>query len=124
MKPYKPLNMFIKQTDELKKLIAEHPDYPIVVLVNNDVCLDDSYRWWYAPSIRFDLGEILDCEQTINDEKVYENRDDFEEDVRYMLECDDAFEEWTDEEYEKLVQDKLAEYDPYWKNVICIYADV
>ena len=29
---YKPLNMFLKQTDDLKKLIAEYPDYPIVVL--------------------------------------------------------------------------------------------
>ena len=31
---YKPLNMFSEQTDELKKIIAEHPDYPIVVLCN------------------------------------------------------------------------------------------
>ena len=42
---YKPLNMFIKQTDELKKLIVEHPDYPIVVLCSSDVVADDVYNW-------------------------------------------------------------------------------
>ena len=77
---YQPLNMFTKQTDELKKLIAEHPDYPIVVLCNYEVCGDDSYLWWYAPDLHFSIGEILDCEQAINDEKVYTDRDDFEED--------------------------------------------
>ena len=35
---YKPLNMFLKQTDELKKLIAEYPDYPIVVLLRK-ICI-------------------------------------------------------------------------------------
>lgn len=124
MKEYKPLNMFTSQTYELRKLILVYPDYPIIVLVNGEVCADDDSRWWYAPSLRFRLGELLDCEQTINDERVYTDRNDFEEDVRYALECDDNFEKWTDEEYEKAVKDKIAEYEPYWKNVICIYADV
>ena len=34
---YKPLNMFATQTDELKNLIAEHPDYSIVVMCSYDV---------------------------------------------------------------------------------------
>ena len=87
---YRPLNMFTKQTDELKQLISEHPDYPIVVLCSYDVCGDDDSCWWYAPEIWFSIGEILDCEQDINDEKVYTDKDDFEEDVRFMLECDDC----------------------------------
>lgn len=41
---YKPLNMFTKQTEELKVLIQEHPDYPIVVLVGSEVVADDDYR--------------------------------------------------------------------------------
>ena len=62
---YKPLNMFTKQTDELKKLIAEYPDYPIIVMVANEVVADDYYGWWYAPRLRFSIGEILDCEQEV-----------------------------------------------------------
>ncbi len=124
MKPYKSLEMFTKQTDELKKLIAEHPDYPIVVLVANEVVADDDWGWWYAPSIRFGIGEILDCGQTINDEKVYTDRDDFEEDVQDLIADDDESSELSDEEFDKKVQEIIKEYEPYWKNVICIYADV
>ena len=120
---YRPLNMFIKQTDELKKLITEYTDYPIVVMVANEV-IGDEYCWWYAPCLRFDIGEILDCEQDINDEKTYIDRDDFEEDIQYNLECDERFDDLTDEEFDAEVKRIMDEYEPYWKKVIQIRADV
>ena len=121
---YKPLNMFSAQTDELKKLIAEYPDLPIVVLTNTDVVASDDYGWWYAPEISFSLGELLDCEQNVNDEKVYVDRDDFEEDLRDIM-CDlEEFENATDEEFDQAVKEQLADYEPYWKQVIQIRADV
>lgn len=123
-KKYRPLNMFTAQTDELKKLIAEHPDLPIVVIVNAEVVADDDYNWWYAPDISFSLGEILDCEQDVNDMKVYTDRDDFEEDLQNIL-CDlEEFENATDEEFDQAVKEQLADYEPYWKQVIQIRADV
>ncbi len=121
---YKPLNMFTKQTDELKQLIKEHPDYPIVVLCNNEVCWDDSYCWWYAPELRFSIGEILDCEQDIDDERVYADRDEFEEDLANKLYDSGDYDEATDEEFDAIVKAKLAKYEPYWKKVIQIMADV
>ena len=121
---YKPLNMFAKQTDELKQLISEHPDYPIVVIVANEVVSDDYYGWWYAPEIRFSIGEILDCEQDINDEKVYVDRDEFEEDLADILGDSGDYDETTDEEFDAIVEAELAKYEPYWKKVIQIRADV
>ena len=122
---YKPLNMFTKQTDELKKLIDEHPDYPIVVLCNYEVCADDcEYYWWYAPNLSFSIGEILDCEQDINDERVYTDRDEFEEDLADRLYDSGDYDETTDEEFDAIVKTELAKYEPYWKNVIQIQADV
>jgi len=116
--------MFTKQTDELKKLIAEHPDYPIVVLCNNEVCCDDSYNWWYAPDLHFSIGEILDCEQDINDERVYTDRDEFEEDLTNILADNCDYDEATDQEFDAIVKAELAKYEPYWKKVIQIRADV
>lgn len=121
---YKPLNMFTEQTDELKKLIAEYPDYPIVVTVGSEVVADDDYNWWYAPCLSFSIGEILDCEQDVNDEKVYVNRDDFEEDLTDVLANSGDYDETTDEEFDKIVQEELSSYEPYWKKVIKICADV
>ena len=121
---YKPLNMFIKQTEELQKLIAAHPDYPIVVLCSSDVVADDGYSYWYAPKLSFTIGEILDCEQDVNDEKTYSDRDDFEDDVRYMFECDGQYDNLSSEEFDELVKNELEKYEPYWKDVIIIYADI
>lgn len=120
---YKPLNMFTKQTDELKQLIGEHPDYLIVVLCNYELCGDDSYCWW-SPEIKFSIGEILDCEQDINDERVYTDRDEFEEDLANILADSGDYDEATDEEFDGIVKAELAKYEPYWKNVIQIRADV
>lgn len=121
---YRPLNMFTKQTDELKQLISEHPDYPIVVLCSYEVCGDDSYNWWYAPDLRFSIGEILDCEQDVNDERVYTDRDEFEEDLADILVDSGDYDETTDEEFDAIVKAELAKYEPYWKKVIQIRADV
>ena len=121
---YRPLGMFTAQTDELKKLIAEHPDLPIVVLVSSEVAADDDYYWWYAPDIRFTFGEILDCEQDVNDVKIYTDRDDFEEDLRDLMWDLDEFEGAAEEEFEEAVKERLADYEPYWKKVIQIRADV
>ena len=120
---YKPLDMFLKQTDELKELIAKYPDYPIVVLVDSEVVADD-YGWWYAPEIRFGIGEILDCEQDIDEEKTYIDRDEFKEDIEYHLSCYDEYENLSDENFNYLVEKIYQEYEPYWEKVIQIRASV
>lgn len=123
-KKYKPLNMFTAQTDELKKLIAEHPDLPIVVIVNSEVVADDDYVWWYAPEISFSFGELLDCEQDVNDGKIYTDRDDFEEDMRDVMSDQEEYENATDEEFDKAVEEEIKKFEPYWQQVIQIRADV
>lgn len=124
MREYKPLKMFTAQTNELKKLIADHPDLPIVVIVNSEVVADDDYNWWYAPDVSFSMGELLDCDQDVNDMKVYTDRDDFEEDLADILGNSGDYDETTDEEFDKIVQEELKKYEPYWKKVIQIRADV
>ena len=121
---YKPLNMFLKQTDELKELIIKYPDYPIVVIVDSEVVADYDYGWWYAPEIKFDIGEILDCEQDIDDEKTYIDRDELEEDLRDKLSWDEIYDKLSDEEFDKVIEKELNKYEPYWRKIIKIYASV
>lgn len=121
---YKSLNMFVKQTDELKELIKKYPDYPIVVLVGDEVVDYDSYRWWCAPSLDFKIAEILDCEQDVDVMKVYSDRNDFEEDLINLLSEIEEYENLSDEDFKKVVETELQKYEKYWKSVIAIYADV
>lgn len=117
----KKLDYYAKYTDKLRKLIHEHPEAPIVCLVDAEVC-GDIDGMWYAPTINFRMGEILNCEQDINDEKVFFDRDDFEESLEYSMADDPEYKSLSDEDFEKAVKEKLEEYEPYWTDVIQITA--
>lgn len=115
-----PLDL-TRSTDELKALILEHPNYPIVVLAGEEAVCND-YSYTYCSSIAFGIGDILDCEVPCKNEKVYSDKDDFIEDMTdYLAEM--YYEDMPDEKFEKLVDKEIAKYDPYWKKVICILVD-
>ena len=106
-----------KKTDELKKLIAENPDLPIVVVAGEEANNGD-YSWMYCSDISFELMELLDCDYLDNNDCVFTDRDWLEEVVRDRL-CDDYE---NDTEYEAAVKAKLTELEPYWQKVIAISA--
>jgi hypothetical protein len=108
-----------QKTDELKRLIFENPDLPIVVLANESSTSDNWY-WTYCSSISFGIDEILDCDFYDYNDAVFTDKDRLEEYIEDMLY--DEYCEKSDEEYEKAIKDKLAELEPYWKKVIAIYA--
>lgn len=106
-----------KKTDELKKLIADHPNYPIVVLAGEEANGGD-YSWMYCSSISFEVGEILDTDFFDYGDEVITDRDRLEE----VLEDRLYGEGLEGDELEKAIKAKIAELEPYWVNVICIYA--
>ena len=108
-----------KESDELKKLILENPDLPVVVLVADDACCGD-FSWTFCSSISFYIDEILDCDVADYDDTVFTDRTRLEEKIE-----DDLYDDFCDgpaEEYEAAVKRKLQELEPYWKKVIAIYA--
>lgn len=106
-------------SDELKKLILENPDLPIVVLAGEEASGYDFY-WTYCSSVSCHISEILDCDYYDYDDIVFTDRDRIEERIKDMLY--DEYYGKPDEEYEKAIKDKLAELEPYWTKVIAIYA--
>ena len=89
-----------KESDELKKLILENPDLPVVVLVADDACSGD-FTWTFCSSISFHIDEILDCEYTDNNDTIFTDRDRLEEKIG-----DDLYDEYHDkpeEEYEAAI---------------------
>lgn len=110
-----------KSSNELKRLIAENPDLPIMVLCDNDLYCD-YYSSTIAPSISFYLGEFLDCDQKVNEEHVYFDRDEFLEELSYKLEDLPEFEDLTQEEFDKAVEAEFDKYSSYWQKAIIINA--
>ena len=103
----------IKDSTELRKLIAENPELPIVVLASEDSWNEESFAWCFCSNVRAAIDEILDCELPFGYGKVFNDRDEFEEELAIYLDVPD----------EDIFQRELEKYNPYWKKVIAIYAD-
>lgn len=106
-------------TSELRKLIAENPDLPIVVLASDDAN-NGNWSWQYCFSISFGIEEILDCDYCDYDDTIFKDRDRLEEKI-----SDDLYDEYHDkseDEYDEAVKRKMTELEPYWTKVIAIYA--
>ena len=106
-------------TDELKRLIAENPDLPIVVLASEDAN-DGDHNWMFCSKISFSIDEILDCDYADYGDTVFTDRERLEEKI-----SDDLYEDFKDApeaEYDAAVAKRLAELEPFWKKVITIWA--
>lgn len=106
-------------SDELKKLILENPDLPIVVLAGEEASGYDFY-WTYCSSVSFHIDEILNCNYSDYDDTVFTDRDRLREKIE-----DDLYDEYhdkSDEEYEAAINREVEKYEPYWQKVIAIYA--
>lgn len=109
-----------KETDELRKLILENPDLPIVVLAGEDANNNGDYYWMFCSDISFNISEILDCDFYDDDDSVFTDRSRLERKIENDLY--DEYCEKSDEEYDAAINQELEKYEPYWKKVIAIYA--
>lgn len=119
-----PLDLTTK-TDELKKLISENPDLPIVVIAGEEANTGD-YSLMYCTNVRFSVEEILDCEVPYS-EYVETDRDNFDEQIEEWLWDDmggnDKDRKLSEAIFKDALEETKAKYEPYWKNVIAIYVD-
>lgn len=109
----------LHDSHELRKLIVANPGLPLLIFAGKD-CNCGDYGYMSCSFVSASIGEFLDCQQTVNDERCYTDRDDFQEDLEYNLYQDF---DGTEKEFEEYVKEKLCEYDIYWKPAIIVYVD-
>ena len=74
---------FVHDSTELRRLIAENPDLPIVVACDDEQCIGEGIST-YMNEISCSVCEVLDAELRNNDYGFYEifdNREDAEETI-------------------------------------------
>ena len=108
----------VHKAHKLKQLIIENPDLPLVVLANEEANTGD-YSTMFCSCIHAEIGEILDCNQTINDEICFTDRDEFREEIEEML-YNNTDEEHDDDWFEAEADRIESEYEPYWKKCIIL----
>lgn len=112
----------IHDATELRKLIAENPDLPIVVLASEEANSGE-WGWQYCNDVSCAVQEILDVKTPYdrNDGIIFHDRGDFEEAIAYTL-CDrQFFKSLSNKEFDEAVHREAAMYDGCWKKVIAIY---
>ena len=112
----------LHSTDELKQLIVENPDLPIVVFAGDDANIGD-YSYTSCSYIKAYKGEFLDCAQTVNDCMCYTDRDEFEDDVADALAGEEQYRALPVDEFNFLVERTVNEYDDFWKPCILLHVD-
>ena len=112
----------LHSADELKQLIAENPDLPIVVFAGDDANTGD-YSYMSCSYIKAYKGEFLDCAQTVNNCMCYTDRDDFEEAVADSLAGEEQYRDLPYDEFNFLVERTVNEYDDFWKPCILLHVD-
>ncbi len=112
----------IHETGELRKLIAENPDLPIVVLAGDDASCD-CWAWTFCASVSCSVDEILDIRTPYDQggEKVFTDRDDFLEDIEEVI--FDENPDMSPEEIEAAAKREADMYDGCWRKVIAIWAN-
>lgn len=125
----RPLGLFAENTDRLRKIILEHPDYPIVVKVDQEVVGNDDYAWWLAPCISFEIEELLDChiDNILDievDLNVFFDRDDFKDYIEDVMCCTREFDDLSDEEFNRVLNEEFHKFDDYWVPAIVIIAEI
>ena len=97
---------------ELRKLIQENPDLPLVFYVSNDeICYDYGTTVFEGSSSR--IGTVY-----IDDERTYDDLDDIIDEYRDYLCDDDNFKDLSDEEFDKAVKEYVLENTRHYKAII------
>lgn len=114
----------IHDSTELRQLIAEHPDLPIVVIAGEEAgCAE--YAWTYCTSVKACLTRLLDIRTPYDhDEKVFDDEGDFEDavtdHVAYIFEYGQP--DYPGQTLEEKIKAEIEKYKPFWRDAIAIYA--
>ena len=110
-------------TNDLRKLIIDNPDLPLLVFAGEDANHNGDYPYMSCSYINSYIGEFLDCSQIINESICYTDRDDFEDDLADYLDNLEDVAAMTDVEFDARLKQELAKYEPYWKKCIILYVN-
>lgn len=111
---------------ELKKLITENPDLPLIFCVGEDAHQYEDFYYNYIESrhISCNIGEFLDCEVSWNNYLMFTDRQDFIERLgECLMDMDDSLQNLSDEEFDKIVEYNAKKFEPYWKKAILVTID-
>lgn len=91
----------LKDTSELRKLILENPDLPLLIFANEDANNGDySYMQADVTSVSIQKLALYNDEQWLDE-------DEFEEEIADKMSMDDEYKNLSNEDFDKAVKEKI-----------------
>ena len=107
------LPISLEDTTELRKLIIENPDLPLLFFVGDDAYIDDGYQYSMAYASDAEIQELTLYSG------VWMDKDDYAEKLGDDLAFEEEYINMTDDEYDKMIDKKVNETE--FVNAIVIY---
>lgn len=101
---------------EIIELIKENPELEIVVMANTQN-LTDEYGYLLLEKIKVEVADIYNSP---DNETLYFDKKEIVEELRKYLADKEEYAEMTDEEYDKMCEEKAKDY--FYKRAIVIWA--
>lgn len=101
--------------EDLIKIIKENPNLDIVVMASTQE-ITDEYGWWLLEKLRIEVADIYNSP---TNECICFDKEDVVDKLREYLEDKEEYAEMTDEEYDKMCEEKAKDY--FYKRAIVIW---
>lgn len=106
-------------TNDIIKLMQEHPNYPVVAKVDNEVCYEaDQFPWYLGNFGSAEIGELLIYHEFSHTTKVYTERKHFIEDWQDDNYSKPVYSDLSTEKFEELAKEICDTQN--WKKVIFV----
>ena len=102
--------------EELLKLIKENPDLDIVIMASTQDLTDD-YGYLLLEKLSVEVADIYNHPL---DERIYFDKVDIIEELREYFADNEQYANMSDEEYDKMCEEKAKDY--FYKKAIVIWA--
>lgn len=106
----------INKSLEIIELIKENPELEIVVMASTQEFTDE-YGWFLLEELRIEVADIY---KSPDNEILYFDKEEIVEELREYLADKEEYAEMTDEEYDKMCEEKAKDY--FYKRAIVIWA--
>lgn len=97
------LPVSLVDTTELRKLIIKNPDLPLLIFCGEDAYSDDGYRYTMTYSSNGSIEELTLYKD------IWMDKEDYAEKLGDDLAFEEEYKDMTDEEYDKMIDQKVNE---------------
>ena len=99
------LSCSLNDTTILRNLILENPDLPLLIFVGEEAWSGE-YGYEQADVVRGEIQEL-----SLYNDEVWMDYDDYEDRLTDDLSYEEEYENLSDDEYEKMIDEKMKEVE-------------